>query len=60
MDFKKWNRIIEELRGEVLDFEIYYNLCLNFELIPEKDLTRLISLIREAYLKIFKVIYFIV
>lgn len=58
MNFKKWDKIIEETRGEFIELEIYYTLKLNIPIDNmnkdsegiQKQLTKLIDIIKDAYL----------
>ena len=53
--FKEWNKFIENNKNNIFEFEIYYNLKINDNLIidelSDEDIKRFISLISETYIK---------
>lgn len=55
MNFKKWDKFIENNKNEMIEFDIYYNLKINNDLIidelSDEELKKIIYLIKEAYLK---------
>lgn len=55
MNFKKWDKFIENNKSNMIEFDIYYNLKINNDLIinelSEDDIEKFINLIWEAYMK---------
>lgn len=53
--FKEWNKFIENNKSKMIEFDIYYNLKINNDLIIDElsneDITKFIELIKEAYMK---------
>ena len=53
--FKEWDKFIENNKSEMIEFDIYYNLKINNDLVIDElsneELKKIIYLIKEAYLK---------